>query len=35
VLGGLVAARSIRGVFVLGVLVLIALAFTVRRMMTD
>jgi MFS family permease len=35
VLGGLVAARSITGVFVLGVVVLTGLAFTVRRLMTD
>jgi MFS family permease len=35
VLGGLVAARSITGVFVLGVVVLVGLAFTVRRLMVE
>jgi MFS transporter, DHA1 family, multidrug resistance protein len=35
VLGGLVAARSITGVFALGVVILTALAFTVRRLMAD
>jgi MFS family permease len=35
VLGGLVAARSITGVFLLGVVILTGLAFTVRRLMTD
>jgi len=35
VLGGLVAARSITGVFVLGVVILTGLAFTVRRLMLD
>jgi len=35
VLGGLVAARSITGVFVLGVAILTGLAFTVRRLMVD
>jgi MFS family permease len=35
VLGGLVAARSISGVFVLGVVVLTGLAFTVRRLMAE
>jgi MFS family permease len=35
VLGGLVAARSIAGVFALGVVILAALAFTVRRLMAD
>jgi MFS family permease len=35
VLGGLVGARSISGVFVLGVVVLTGLALTVRRMMSD
>ena len=35
VLGGLVAARSITGVFVLGVVILAGLAFTVRRLMRD
>jgi MFS transporter, DHA1 family, multidrug resistance protein len=35
VLGGLVAARSITGVFALGVVILTGLAFTVRRLMTD
>jgi MFS transporter, DHA1 family, multidrug resistance protein len=34
-LGGLVAARSITGVFVLGVVILTGLAFTVRRLMVD
>jgi DHA1 family multidrug resistance protein-like MFS transporter len=35
VLGGLVAAHSISGVFVLGVVVLGGLAFTVRRLMAE
>ena len=35
VLGGLVAARSITGVFVLGVVILAGLAVTVRRLMAD
>jgi MFS family permease len=35
VLGGLVAARSITGVFVLGVVVLAGLAVAVRRLMAD
>ena len=35
VLGGLVAARSITGVFVLGVAILPALAFAVRRLMAE
>jgi MFS family permease len=35
VLGGLVAARSIRGVFVLGVVMLLGIAFTVRRLMAE
>ncbi len=35
VLGGLVAARSIPGVFVLGVVILGGLAFAVRRLMAD
>jgi MFS family permease len=35
VLGGLVAARSITGVFILGVVILTGLAFTVRRLMFD
>jgi MFS transporter, DHA1 family, multidrug resistance protein len=35
VLGGLVAARSITGVFVLGVVILTGLAFTVRRLMAE
>jgi MFS family permease len=35
VLGGLVAARSITGVFILGVVILTGLAFIVRRLMSD
>jgi MFS transporter, DHA1 family, multidrug resistance protein len=35
VLGGLVAARSITGVFLFGVVILTGLAFTVRRLMSD
>ena len=34
-LGGLVAARSITGVFVLGVVILTGLSLTVRRLMID